>query len=103
MKRFDKITLMLMLAIIMSVPVSYATGPGFNYNNQTWNHNGGDDDHSSGDDDDSGGDDDDYGCDDDWSDDDSNEIPLDGGLGFLAAAGAAYGVKRIRDNKGKNK
>lgn len=31
-----------------------------------------------------------------------NDVPLDGGLGFLAVAGAMYGAKRVRDNR-KNK
>lgn len=49
-----------------------------------------------------GGDDDDdrYSNDDD---DDSSEIPLDGGLGFLAAAGAGLGIKKLRDNRAKKK
>jgi hypothetical protein len=28
-------------------------------------------------------------------------IPIDGGVGFLLAAGAAYGLKKIRDYKAK--
>lgn len=57
-----------------------------------------DDDHYGGSDDD-----DDYGWgnDDDDDDDDSNEIPLDGGLSFLAAAGAGLSIKKIRDNMAK--
>lgn len=27
------------------------------------------------------------------------EIPIDGGLGMLLAAGLAYGAKKLRDNK----
>lgn len=62
-----------------------------------------DDDYSGGDDDDdySGGDDDDDRGGDD--DDDSNEIPLDGGLSFLAAAGVGLGIKKVRDNMAKKR
>ncbi len=28
-------------------------------------------------------------------------VPIDGGLSFLAAAGVAYGVKKIRENRKK--
>ncbi|MCE2497201.1 MAG: hypothetical protein J4F31_11600 [Flavobacteriales bacterium] len=28
-------------------------------------------------------------------------VPIDGGVGFLLAAGAAYGVKKYRDHKGE--
>jgi hypothetical protein len=31
--------------------------------------------------------------------DDPNDVPIDGGLGLLIAAGAAYGVKKYRDGK----
>jgi hypothetical protein len=31
--------------------------------------------------------------------DDPNDAPLDGGLGLLLAAGAAYGVKQCREGK----
>ncbi|MDF3078697.1 MAG: hypothetical protein K0S09_2586 [Sphingobacteriaceae bacterium] len=31
--------------------------------------------------------------------DDACPVPLDGGVLFLLAAGAAYGAKKIRDNK----
>ncbi len=30
---------------------------------------------------------------------DPNDVPIDGGLSLLLAAGAAYGVKKYRDNK----
>ena len=30
-------------------------------------------------------------------------IPVDGGVGFLLAAGAAYGVKKLKDFRDKNK
>lgn len=33
----------------------------------------------------------------------TNDAPLDGGLSVLLLAGAAYGVKRYRDNKQKKK
>ena len=29
----------------------------------------------------------------------TNPVPLDGGLGLLIAAGAAYGAKKLRDNR----
>ena len=32
---------------------------------------------------------------------DPNDVPIDGGLSLLLAAGAAYGVKKYRDNKKK--
>ncbi len=31
------------------------------------------------------------------------DAPIDGGLGLLVAAGVAYGVKRVRDHRKKNK
>lgn len=69
-----------------------------NYNNNNNGHHGGggnDDDHYGG-----GGDDDDHYSNDD---DDSSEIPLDGGLSFLAIAGAGLGIKKLRDNRAKKK
>ena len=30
---------------------------------------------------------------------DPNDVPIDGGLSLLLAAGAAYGVKKYRDHK----
>ena len=85
---------------------SYGGGGG-NYGDDDDNYGGGDDDdnYGGGDDDDNygGGDDDDdyYGGGDD--DDDNNEIPLDGGLSFLAVAGAGLGIKKVRDNMAKKK
>jgi hypothetical protein len=32
---------------------------------------------------------------------DPNDVPIDGGLGLLIAAGAAYGVKKYRDGRKK--
>lgn len=75
-----------------------------NYNNDddNSNYNNDDDNYSSGDDDNySSGDDDNYNNYND--DDDSSEIPIDGGLGFLAAAGAGLGIKKLRDNRAKKK
>lgn len=68
-----------------------------NNNNNNGHHGGGgnDDDHYGG-----GGDDDDHYSNDD---DDSSEIPLDGGLSFLAIAGAGLGIKKMRDNRAKKK
>ncbi len=31
-----------------------------------------------------------------------DDVPIDGGLSLLLAAGAAYGVKKYRDNRKKN-
>jgi len=28
-----------------------------------------------------------------------NQVPIDGGLGLLAAAGGAYAIKKLRDSK----
>jgi len=36
-------------------------------------------------------------------DDDVNDVPIDGGLSLLIAAGIGYGAKKMRDNKLKNK
>jgi hypothetical protein len=33
---------------------------------------------------------------------DPDDVPLDGGLSLLLAAGAAYGVKKYRDSRNKN-
>ena len=33
---------------------------------------------------------------------DPNDVPIDGGLSLLVAAGAAYGVKKYREHKKKN-
>lgn len=125
MKRFSILTIGLLIFAILILPMSLqAGGPGFDKNVYTWGSGGdddGDDDSGGGDDDDSGGggddddsgggdDDDGYGGGDDdgddddgggSDDDDDNEIPLDGGLSFLAAAGAAFGVKKFRDNSAK--
>lgn len=85
MKILNRVVLVMMFSIVLYVPVSYATGPGFDNDVNNWSY-----------------DNNDHG-DDDWNDDDcnQNEIPLDGGLSILAAAGAAYGVKRVRDRKGQ--
>jgi len=77
----------------------------YNYNNDDDNSNyNNDDDNSNYNNDDdnySSGDDDNYN---NYNDDDDNsEIPLDGGLSFLAAAGAGLGIKKLRDNRAKKK
>lgn len=62
-----------------------------------------DDDHYNSDDDDHYGhndDDDRYSHDDD---DDGNDIPLDGGLSFLAVAGAGLGIKKVVEHRNKKK
>lgn len=43
-----------------------------------------------------------YGCsyDDDGG---GNDVPLDGGLSFLAIAGAGLGIKKYKDSRKKNK
>lgn len=88
MKILIRITNMLLMLAIYSAPaIVYAGGPGFKDDVKTWKKGGDDDDDNSHGDDD--------------NDDDSNEIPLDGGLSFLAAAGAAYGIKRVRDSRAK--
>lgn len=79
---------------------------GYNNNDDDHHYNNNDDDHygGGGDDDDhyggGGGDDDDHYSNDD---DDSSEIPLDGGLSFLAVAGVGLGIKKLRDNRAKKK
>lgn len=67
-----------------------------NYNNDDDNSNYNNDDDNSN----YNNNDDNYSSDDD---DDSSEIPLDGGLSFLAAAGAGLGIKKLRDNRAKRK
>lgn len=47
------------------------------------------------------GDDDDHHDHDD--DDDGNDIPLDGGLSFLAIAGAGIGIKKVVEHRNKKK
>lgn len=108
MKYLNKLTnLLLMIAVYSSPALVYAGGPGFKDDVKTWNSSGdddGDDDNSNNynnDDDNSNYNGDDDNGDDNYNDDDANEIPLDGGLGFLAAAGGAYGIKRIRDKRAK--
>lgn len=107
MKYLNKLTnLLLMIAVYSSPAIVYAGGPGFKDDVKTWNSSGdddSDDENTNNYNDDNSNN---YNCDDDngdddYNDDDANEIPLDGGLGFLAAAGAAYGVKRIRDVRAK--
>lgn len=34
----------------------------------------------------------------DMGEDDVPDVPIDGGLIFLLAAGAAYGIKKVKDN-----
>jgi len=35
-------------------------------------------------------------------DDDVNDVPVDGGLSLLVAAGIGYGAKKMRDKRKKN-
>ena len=43
-----------------------------------------------------------YGC--NYDDDNGgNDVPLDGGLSFLAIAGAGLGIKKYADNRSKKK
>ena len=34
---------------------------------------------------------------------DPNDVPVDGGIGFLLAAGAGYGVKKLRQARNRRK
>lgn len=45
----------------------------------------------------------DYNHGDDDDDDNGNDIPLDGGLSFLAIAGVGLGIKKVIDHRSKNK
>lgn len=109
--KFLKPILIVVLLLGLSITASntFAGGPGFDTDVYTWGSSNDDDDGESNNNNNNNG----YGCgdddqyddddDDDVYDDNGNEIPLDGGLGFLAAAGAAFGIKRVRDRKSKNK
>lgn len=66
---------------------------GYNYDSYR-RRRGDDDDHYNNDDDDH------YGNDDD---DDGNDIPLDGGLSFLAVAGAGLGIKKVVEHRNKKR
>ncbi len=72
------------------------------YSSSSRRRRGDDDDHYSSDDDDhySSDDDDHYSNDDD---DDGNDIPLDGGLSFLAVAGAGLGIKKVVEHRNKKR
>ncbi|MCB0699282.1 MAG: hypothetical protein H6551_03915 [Chitinophagales bacterium] len=106
----NKLAIVALILIAISFKVN-AGGPGFDKDVYTWGNDSDDDSNSTDDDSYNGGggyggggyggyDDDD----DNWNnDDDCNDIPLDGGMSFLAMAGVAYGIKRIADNKAKNK
>lgn len=73
----------------------YNNGDNYNhYNDDNYNNHDDDDNYNYRDDDDN------YNH---YDDDDSSEIPLDGGLGFLAAAGAGLGIKKLRDNRARRK
>jgi hypothetical protein len=37
-----------------------------------------------------------------WNNNDCNDVPLDGGLSLLAAAGVGYGAKKIAEKRKKN-
>lgn len=117
MRQNNVLFIILLLICSFWLTNAIAGGPGFQKDVYTWggggggdddddNHGGGgDDDHHGGGDDDhwGGGDDDDdhWGHGDD--DDDGNEVPLDGGLSFLAIAGAGLGIKAARDSMAKKK
>lgn len=81
------------------------------YSYDSYRRRGDDDDHYSHDDDDhyNSDDDDHYGHNDDDDryshddDDDGNDIPLDGGLSFLAVAGAGLGIKKVVEHRNKKK
>jgi len=38
----------------------------------------------------------------DFGGDDVNDVPIDGGLSLLAAAGVGYGAKKLKERKTKN-
>lgn len=80
MKYITSISLVVLMSLGLYLPINaYAGGPGFDDEVKNWKDD-----------------------DDDWKDDESNnDIPLDGGLSLLAVAGAAYGIKRVRDNRKK--
>lgn len=42
-----------------------------------------------------------YGC--NYDDGGGNDVPIDGGLSFLAIAGAGLGIKKYADSKSKKK
>ena len=37
-----------------------------------------------------------------WQNDDCNDVPLDGGISLLAAAGVGYGMKKVAEKRKKN-
>ncbi|MCB0697997.1 MAG: hypothetical protein KDC07_11565 [Chitinophagaceae bacterium] len=93
MKRIDQMLLLLVAIMLLTgIKNVYAGGPGFDKDVHNW---------YNGDDDDRGDDEHHWGDDDD--DQNDNDIPLDGGLSFLAVAGAGLGIKKVRDRMAKNK
>lgn len=90
--------------IVNAGPSYHVSGYGDDDNNNYYNNDDDNNNHYNNDD---NNDDDHYSNDDDNynndDDDDSNDIPLDGGLSFLALAGVGFGIKKVRDNRMKNK
>src|SRR5690606_11593578 len=92
MKPLNKLLLLSVITLLTAPAVEVqAGGPGFDKDVNNWSNQNDDDRRSRDDDDDrhKRDDDDRYKHDDD---DDNNEIPLDGGLSFLALAGTAFGI-----------
>ncbi len=89
------LTALVCLFFIFSAGINstYASDYGGGYDDDNWNsYNRGNDD-----------DDDHHNHHGDDDDDNNNDIPLDGGLSFLALAGAGLGIKKVRDGIAKNK
>jgi len=102
MKRLaQSIQIFVITLLVVSSNTAYGRGPGFDKDVNNWSDdNGGDDDDDCA----KYYDDDNYDNDDNCDDDGcNNDIPLDGGLSFLAAAGMGLGIKTFRDNRAKNK
>ncbi|MBL7719841.1 MAG: hypothetical protein JNL72_13455 [Flavipsychrobacter sp.] len=73
MKNMQKKAMILFVAALLTAPAAFASGWGWWNNNNNNNNNG--------------------GC---------NDVPLDGGISLLAAAGVGYGIKKVADKRKKN-
>lgn len=119
MRMYIVITICLLLLLVFSCTPATAQLPqqeDINRVIELINNNGsfnqvkkGNKDDDDRDDDDERDDDDNHYYDDDdnghYDDDDKNDndIPLDGGLSFLAVAGAGLAIKKMRDHRAKKK
>lgn len=111
MRRYFKAEICLLTILVLCLPVqSFANSTNdiveeflkVINNNKSTSYDD-DDNYSNNDDDDySNNDDDNYSSNDD-DDNNDNDIPLDGGLSFLAIAGAGLGIKKMRDHRTKKK